>query len=131
MKVVEPLLIAVKSHQPDESEATSWIRYLPPHLHVNDLAQKLAKRSKVDPCNGDLGGCPCINYASHSPTLHNDSNASNEDDEDSHPLMPSPSMATCRVTPSLWLSRPIAPMASQAVACRTQSTLRSPILHST
>jgi hypothetical protein len=37
IKVAEPLLIAVESQQPDENETTSWIGYLPPHLHIDGL----------------------------------------------------------------------------------------------
>jgi hypothetical protein len=83
MKVVEPLLTMVESQQPDENKATSWISYLPPHLCINDLAQKLAKHSKVNPYNCDLGGQPCINYTSHGSPTHIALTASDDDNDNS------------------------------------------------
>jgi hypothetical protein len=70
MKVVEPLLITVKSQQPDEIKATSWVSYLPPHHCIDELAQKLAEHSKVDPYDRDLGGRPRINYTGHGTPTH-------------------------------------------------------------
>jgi hypothetical protein len=83
MKVVKPLLIAIESQQPDENKATSWIGYLPPHLRANELAQKLAKRSKVNPYDCDLNGRPRINYTGHGSPTHIASTASDDDDANS------------------------------------------------
>jgi hypothetical protein len=90
MKVVEPLLIAVETQQPDENETTLWISYLPLHLCIDDLAQKLAERSKVDPYNQDLGGQPQINYTGHGNPNHIALNASDDDDDDSTSLNAKP-----------------------------------------
>ena len=55
MKVVEPLLIAVESHKPDENAFEGeWIGMLPFHLQVDELAQKIVERSKVEPFDRDL-----------------------------------------------------------------------------
>jgi hypothetical protein len=83
MKVVGPLLIAAKSQQLDENKTTLWIGYLPPHLCVDELAQKLAERSKVDPYDRDLGGQPQIDYTGHGNQTHIASTASDDDDYDS------------------------------------------------
>jgi hypothetical protein len=83
MKVVRPLLIVVESQQPDKNETTSWIGYLPPHLRVDELAQKLAEHSNVDPYDHDLQGQPRINYTGHSNPTHIASTASDDEDKDS------------------------------------------------
>jgi hypothetical protein len=70
MKVVKLLLIAVRSQQPDENKITSWIGYLPPHLCIDELTQKLAKRSKVDPYDQDLRGRTQINYTGQGNPTH-------------------------------------------------------------
>ncbi len=55
MKVVEPLLIAVESHKPDDNTFDGkWISMLPFHLQVDELAQKIVEQSKVEPFDRDL-----------------------------------------------------------------------------
>jgi hypothetical protein len=70
MKVVEPLLITVKSNQPDKgSYKGNWIGALLFHLHIDELAQKTAEQSKVEPYERDIGGCPRIHHLGHGPLL--------------------------------------------------------------
>jgi hypothetical protein len=83
MNVVELLLIAMESQQPDENKTTSWIRHLSPHLRIDDLAQKLAKHSKVNPYDCDLGGQPRLNNSGHGNPTHIASNDSDDSDDNS------------------------------------------------
>jgi hypothetical protein len=85
MKVVKLLLMVVESQQPDKNETMSWIGYLPPHLCIDDLAQKLAKRSKVDPYDCDLGGRPQINYTGHGNPTHIALTTSDDNNDGSTP----------------------------------------------
>ena len=57
IKVVKPLLIAVKSNTLDENSFEGdWIGVLPFHLQGDKLAQKIAEQSKVEPFDCNLGG---------------------------------------------------------------------------
>jgi hypothetical protein len=57
LKIVEPLIIAIKSTQGAiDDDGGHLIRHLPHYLRVDELAQKIAERCKVEPFNGDLGG---------------------------------------------------------------------------
>jgi len=62
MKIVEPLIIAIESTQGDNdgSDGGLPIGYLPYHLRVEELAQKIADRCKVEPFDRDLGGRPRV-----------------------------------------------------------------------
>ncbi len=59
---MEPLIIAIKGTRHDLGDnGRQPIGYLPHHLRVSDLAQKIAERCKVEPFDQDLGGHPWIN----------------------------------------------------------------------
>jgi hypothetical protein len=61
LKLVEPFIIAIESMQgtiDDDSDLPD--EYLPHYLHVKELAQKIAKRCKVEPFDWDLGGRPRV-----------------------------------------------------------------------
>ncbi len=62
MKIVEPLMIAIKSMQDNNgSNGGLPIGYLPSHLCVNKLAQKIADCCKVEPFDCNLGGRSRVN----------------------------------------------------------------------
>jgi hypothetical protein len=82
MTIVEPLIIAIESMQSnkDASEGRLPIGYLPYHRRVDELAQKIADRCKVEPFNRDLGGCPRV----HNLTFGDTSSHPTSDSDDEH-----------------------------------------------
>jgi hypothetical protein len=82
MKIVEPLLIAIKGTQRNLDDIGGMqIGYLPHHLHVSALAQQIAKRCKVEPFDRDLGGRPRVHNLTY--TYGDDlSTPANNSDED-------------------------------------------------
>jgi len=62
MKIVEPLIITIEGMQGEDDAGDSGlsIGYLPYHLRVDELAQKIADRCKVEPFDHDLGGRPRV-----------------------------------------------------------------------
>jgi hypothetical protein len=83
MKVVEPLLIVVESHKPDENTFKGeWIGMLPFHLQVDELAQKIVEWSKVKPFDWDLARRGhrinrfTTDYGTESPPTSDDDNPS-------------------------------------------------------
>ncbi len=58
---MEPLIIAVESTQSKIDDDGGYCDgYLPHYLWIDELAQKIAERCKVEPFNGDLGSRPRI-----------------------------------------------------------------------
>ena len=56
-RIVEPLIIAVKSTQSKINNDGGYCDgYLPHYLWIDELAQKIAERCKVEPFDRDLGG---------------------------------------------------------------------------
>ena len=82
MKIVEPLIIAIESMQRDEdaSEGGLPIGYLPYHLRVDELAQKIADRCKVEPFDRELGGRPRV----HNFTFGDTTSQPPSDSDDDH-----------------------------------------------
>jgi len=62
MKIVEPLIIAIEGMQGEDDAGDGGlpIGYLPYHLRVDELAQKIADRCKVEPFDRELGGRPRV-----------------------------------------------------------------------
>ncbi len=61
MKIVEPLLIAIEGLQSDFDDiGGTQIGFLPHHLHVNALAQRIAERCKTEPFDRDLSAHPRV-----------------------------------------------------------------------
>ncbi len=80
MKLVEPLLIAIEGTQRDLNNiGGTQIGYLPHHLHVSALAQRIAKRYKVKPFDRDLGGHPQVHNLMYGDDLSTPTNDSDED----------------------------------------------------
>jgi hypothetical protein len=80
MKIVEPLLIAMEGTQRDLNNiGGAQIGYLPHHLHVSALAQRIAERCKVKPFNRDLGGHPQVHNLTYGDDLLTPPNDSDED----------------------------------------------------
>jgi hypothetical protein len=80
MKIVEPLLIAIKGTQRDlDNIGGTQIGYLPHHLHASTLAQRIAKRCKVEPFNRDLGGRPWVHNLTYGDDLLTPTDDSEED----------------------------------------------------
>jgi hypothetical protein len=66
LKIVEPLIIAVRSTQgkfDDNSDLPDG--YLPQYLHVKELAQNIAECCKVKPFDWDLGSRPWVYKLGH------------------------------------------------------------------
>jgi hypothetical protein len=62
MKIVEPIIIAIESTQGDVDDNNSLpIGYIPHHLRVSKLAQKIAEHCRVKPFDWDLERRPWIN----------------------------------------------------------------------
>jgi hypothetical protein len=60
-RIVEPLIIAVKSIQSKINDDGGYYDgYLPHYLWIDELAQKIAEQCKVEPFDQDLGGRPRI-----------------------------------------------------------------------
>ncbi len=65
-KIVEPLIIAVESMQNKLNNDGGYCDgYLPPYLRIDELAQKIAERCKVEPFDRDLGGRPRVHNFSY------------------------------------------------------------------
>ncbi len=66
-KIVEPLIIAVESMQNKLDDDGGYCNgYLPSYLRLDELAQKIAERCKVEPFGRDIGGRPCVhNFSSN------------------------------------------------------------------
>jgi hypothetical protein len=66
-KIVEPLIIAVESTQNKlDNDGGYCDGYLPPYLRLNELAQMIAERCKVEPFDRDIGGRPRVhNFSSN------------------------------------------------------------------
>jgi hypothetical protein len=80
MKIVEPLLIAIKGMQCDLNNiGGTQIGYLPHHLHVSAFAQWIAECCKVEPFNRDLGGHPRVHNLTYGDDLSTPANDSDED----------------------------------------------------
>jgi len=62
MKIVEPLIIAIESMQGNNNAGDGGlpIGYLPYHLRVDELTQKIADRCKVEPFDRDLDSRPRV-----------------------------------------------------------------------
>jgi hypothetical protein len=72
MKIVEPLLIAIEGTQSDfDNIGGTQIGFLPYHLHVNALAQRIAERCKTEPFNQDLGARPRVHNLSYGNKIDN------------------------------------------------------------
>ena len=70
MKIVEPLLIAIEGTQRDLNNiGGTQIGYLPHHLHVSALAQRIAERCKVKPFDRDLSGRPWVHNLTYGDDL--------------------------------------------------------------
>ncbi len=82
MKMVEPLIIAIESTQGDVDDNGGLpIGYIPHHLRVSKLAQKIAEHCRVKPFDRDLGRRPRINTFTYgkdpsSPTLDSEDDTS-------------------------------------------------------
>jgi hypothetical protein len=80
-RIVEPLIIAIKCTQSKIDNDGGYCNgYLPHYLCIDELAQKIAERCKVEPFNQDLGGRPHIyNFMSDinatAPALDSDNDA--------------------------------------------------------
>ncbi len=60
-QIVEPLIIAVESTQSKINDDGGYCDgYLPHYLWIDELAQKIVERCKVEPFDRDLGGRPRI-----------------------------------------------------------------------
>jgi hypothetical protein len=80
MKKVEPLLIAIKGTQHDLNNiGETQIGYLPHHLHVSTLAQRIAERCKVEPFDRDLGGHPQVHNLTYGDDLSTPANDLDKD----------------------------------------------------
>ena len=81
MKIVEPLIIAIESMQSDEDASGGRlpIGYLPYHLRVDELAQKIADHCKVKPFDRNIGGRPWVHNFTFGDTPSHPT--SNSDDE--------------------------------------------------
>jgi len=82
MKIVEPLIIAIESMQGDDNVGDGGlpIGYLLYHLRVDELAQKIADRCKVEPFDCDLGGRPWV----HNLMFGNEPPHPSSDSDDEH-----------------------------------------------
>ena len=72
MKIVEPLIITNEGMQVDDNTSDGGlpIGYLPYHLRIDELAQKIADRCKVEPFDRILGGRPRVHnlmFGDNSP----------------------------------------------------------------
>ncbi len=80
MKIVEPLLIAIKGTQRDLDDiGGAQIGCLPHHLHVSALAQRIAEQCKVEPFDRDLGRHPRINNLRYGDDTSTPADDSEED----------------------------------------------------
>jgi hypothetical protein len=72
MKIVEPLIIAIKGMQSDfDYIGGTQIGFLPYHLHVNALAQQIAERCKTEPFDQDLGARPRVHNLLYGNEIDN------------------------------------------------------------
>jgi hypothetical protein len=72
MKIVEPLLIAIEGLQSDFNDIGGMeIGFLPHHLHVDALAQRIAERCKTEPFDQDLSACPRVHNLSYGNEIAN------------------------------------------------------------
>jgi hypothetical protein len=116
MKIVELLIIAIKSTQDnDNGNGGLPIGYLPYHLRVNELTQKIADCCKVEPFDPNLGGRSWVNNLTFGgkpshPTL-------DLDDKPTH--YTEPIEGHMQDIMSLRSRRLVNPMANPAVACQT------------
>jgi hypothetical protein len=79
MKIMEPLLIAIKGTQRNLNNiGGTQIGYLPHHLHVSALAQRIAKCCKVKPFDRDLGGHPWVHNLTYGDDLSTSADNSDE-----------------------------------------------------
>jgi hypothetical protein len=80
MKIVEPLIIAIKGMQSNlDDNGGLRIGYLPHHLQVSELAQKIAECCRVEPFDRDLGGRPWINNFMYGDDPSSPANNSDKD----------------------------------------------------
>ncbi len=80
MKIVEPLIIAIKGTQSNlDDNSGLQIGYLPHHLRVSEIAQKIAEHCRVELFNRELGGCPWINNFTYSNDPSSPANNSDQD----------------------------------------------------
>ena len=78
-KIVEPLIIAVESTQNKLDDNGDYCNgYLPPYLRLDELAQKIAERCKVEPFDRDIGGRPRV----HNCSSNMDATSPASDSED-------------------------------------------------
>ncbi len=78
-RILEPLIIAVESTQNKLDDDGSYSDgFLPPYLRVDELAQKIAERCKVEPYDRDIGGRPRV----HNFTYDIDASTPKSDSED-------------------------------------------------
>jgi hypothetical protein len=76
---VEPLIIAVESTQNKLDDDGAYSDgFLPPYLRVDELAQKIVERCKVEPYDRDIGGRPRV----HNFTYDMDTSTPESDSED-------------------------------------------------
>ena len=72
MKIVEPLLIAIEGSQSDFDDIGGMqIGFLPHHLHVNALAQRIAEQCKTEPFDRDLSARPRVHNLSYGNEIAN------------------------------------------------------------
>jgi hypothetical protein len=80
MKIVEPLIIAIKGTQSNlDDDGGLRIGYLSHHLHVGELAQKIAEHCRVEPFDRDLGGRPRIHTFMYGDDPSSPANDSDKD----------------------------------------------------
>jgi hypothetical protein len=80
MKIVEPLLVAIEGTQRNLDDIGGMqIGYLPHHLHVSALAQRIAQCCKVEPFDRDIGGRPWVHNLTYGDDLSTPANDSDED----------------------------------------------------
>jgi hypothetical protein len=79
LKIVEPLIIAVKSTGKIDDDGDLPDGYLPQYLRVKELAQKIAECCKVKPFDQDLGSRPWVYNLGHDKDASSPASDSEDD----------------------------------------------------